>query len=450
VTYSNNPKRDFRERRFYPRRGGQMSNTQDHVHSADLNAGQAAVVKHVLAGENVNINGSAGTGKSYIIEHLTTELGRRGRMVRVLAPTGVAALNVCGQTLHRFLGISPAVRDISDYMKIWKRSKVPWQQLSVLIIDEVSMIPPPLFSLFDEICRLHTKKNRPFGGIQMVLLGDFFQLPPVRERNAPSDVPRYIFQTAVWKEMNVKVHVLTQVMRQKESDFIAALNDLRMGKFTERLRSLLIRCSENQKEDGKHYVKLFSLNVHKDEANTLALKNLPGQEHTFKAHDVGDERYLKGCRAEKLLTVKVGCPVMMLWNLPDQGLCNGSVGIVEGYDDDQGGFPVVRFNCGVTTTVKQQTWTVQEKLAHGQLRTLASRTQLPLAVAWSVTSHKVQGLTLSHVEADLRGVFDPGQMYVMLSRASTSDGLIVRGFHPRAIMVDPVVREFYSIQQTGC
>lgn len=387
------------------------------------------------------ITGSAGTGKSFLIRYICQELDAKDEIYRVLAPTGVAALNVSGQTIHRFLGIRPDIRTPADYLKIWKRSKVPWRSLKVIIIDEVSMIHPNLFVLFDSICRLHKRNNAPFGGIQVILLGDYFQLSPIQEKDEASNAPKYIFETEVWKKLGIHVHVLKQVMRQNDQEFIAALNDLRVGFYSSRVKDLLQRCSKNTKEEGKHYVKLFSLNSQRNEANTIALTQLRTEARIYRAHDVGDEKYLQGCRAEKEVTVKIGCPVMMLWNLPEQGLCNGSIGMVEGYDEV--GLPIVRFNSGVRATIKRQTWTVQEKGPTG-LRVIASRTQVPLAVAWSITSHKAQGLTLCHLEVDLRGVFTSGQMYVMLSRAADSSGLIVRGFDRKAVMVDEVVKAFYE------
>ncbi len=405
------------------------------------NAEQAAVLAHVLQGENVMITGSAGTGKSFLINHICKEFDAQGVIYSVLAPTGVAALNVSGQTIHRFLGLRPDIRTKNDYVtKIYKRSKVPWATLRVLIIDEVSMIHPNLFILFDEICRLHNRHGKPFGGIQLILLGDYFQLSPIPEKDEPANAPKYIFETEVWKALNIRVHVLRNVMRQNEQDFIAALNDLRVGIYSEKVKAMIARCGTNVKQEGKHYVKLYSLNAQKNEANMKALKELCTEARTYRALDIGDEKYLQGCRAEKEITLKIGCPVMMLWNLPDQGLCNGSIGVITHYDEV--GLPVVKFNSGVISSIKKQTWSVQEKVASGS-RVIASRTQVPLAIAWSITSHKAQGLTLCHVEVDLRGVFTAGQMYVMLSRAANSKGLIVTGFKRRAIMVDDIVTQFY-------
>ena len=410
--------------------------------SAQPNAEQAAVLAHVVQGENVMITGSAGTGKSFLVNHICKELDAKGITYRVLAPTGVAALNVGGQTIHRFLGLRPDIRTPDDYIKIFKRSKVPWLTLKVLIIDEVSMIHPNLFMLFDAICRVHIRNRmgQPFGGLQLILLGDYFQLSPVPEKGDLPNAPKYIFETDVWKSLRLHVHVLTHVMRQNEEDFIAALNDLRVGIYSDKVKAMIAACTTNVKQDGKHYVKLYSLNAQKNEANARALAELETEARTYRAVDIGDEKYLQGCRAEKEITLKIGCPVMMLWNLPELELCNGSIGVITRYDES--GLPVVKFNSGVTCAVKKQTWSVQEKQADGK-RILASRTQVPLAVAWSITSHKAQGLTLCHVEVDLRGVFTAGQMYVMLSRAANSKGLIITGFNRRAIKVDETVKQFY-------
>jgi ATP-dependent DNA helicase PIF1 len=407
-----------------------------------LNTEQSRVVEQVLGGRNVFITGSAGTGKSFIIQHLCKEFDRLGKVYRIVAPTGVAALNVGGLTIHRFLGITPFVTSIADYNKFCKkRSKVPWATLDVIIIDEVSMIHPVLFDLFDGIARLHKRSSLPFGGIQVILLGDYFQLCPIRQKDDKAGDPEYIFETPLWEAMRLEHHVLHQVMRQSEMEFIQALNDLRTGNFTNRVAKIVEKCTRNVREPGKHYVRLFPRNIDKNFANETEMAKLKGEERVFPSTDIGDARYLEGLRAEKELVLKVGCPVMLLWNMPEEGLCNGSLGILEEYDIV--GLPVVRFNNGVKISVKKQVWEIKEKNRYG-VHILAARTQIPLTVAFSLTVHKSQGLTIDHLEADCKGIFTSGQLYVMLSRASSSEGLIIINFDADGIMVDEKVIEFYE------
>lgn len=409
-----------------------------------LNNEQQDIVSSVLDNKDVLITGSAGTGKSFLIKYLCKEFDKLQKAYVVLAPTGVAAVNIGGQTIHRFLGLRPEVKCLTDYIKTcMKKSRVPWNQLNVILIDEISMVHPNLFTMFDKICRLHKNKDIPFGGIQLIMLGDYFQLAPIPEKTDTKIDASYVFETEIWKKMNIKTHLLKKVMRQNEKDFIDALNDIRVGKFTSRVKELITKCANNEKIRDKHYVKLFSLNIQKNFANETELEKLETEKRIFKSLDTGDEKYLVGCLAEKVITLKIGCPVMLLWNIPEDDLCNGSVGILESFDAI--GLPVVSFNNGVTTTILKQTWSITEKRKNNNY-TLASRTQVPLAMAWALSVHKSQGLTLDYVECDVKGIFTTGQLYVMLSRASSSTGLIIRNFKKNAILVDEKVTKFYKTQ----
>ena len=408
-----------------------------------LNPEQSAIFSQVLEGKHILVTGPAGTGKSFLIDHICKAFDKKGYIYRVLAPTGVAAVNVNGHTIHRFLSIRPDIKIIEDYKRICaRRSRVPWYPLKAIIIDEVSMIHPNLFVLFDEICRFHKRRDLPFGGIQMIFLGDFFQLAPVPESNTSRLRPaEYIFETDLWAQMNVKVSVLGQIMRQNELDFIVALNDLRVGKYTDAVESLIAECSENSMIPDKHYVRIFSLNVDKDYHNESELDKLVTPEVVFNAKDVGDDRLLKDLRAPKVLKLKTGCPVMLLWNQPEDGLCNGSIGIVQSVS--QYGNPVVKFNSGQIVTIHPKIWARSEKTPHGT-KILASRTQYPLTLAYSIVAHKSQSLTIDHLVVDCRGVFAFGQLYVMFSRAASRKGLIIVNFNKKAIMANEKIQEFYK------
>jgi ATP-dependent DNA helicase PIF1 len=407
-----------------------------------LNREQQEIVKKISQGKNVIITGSAGTGKSFLVKYLCNEFDKQGKIYRIVAPTGVAAVNVGGQTIHRFLGIRPEIKTLNDYLKLCnKRTRVPWNVINIIMIDEISMIHPQLFLLFDSIAKLHKKNNLPFGGIQMIFIGDFYQLCPIKQKTDEIGDPEYIFETDLWKQMAPNVTLLKQVMRQNDQEFINALNDLRMGLFSEQVNNMIQRCVNNKKIPKKHYVRLFALNVQKNYANETKLEKLNTQSQTYNAIDLGDERYLKDCRAEKKITLKIGCPVMLLWNLPQYNLCNGSIGIIENFETT--GIPIVKFNTGITIPVVRQEWTIKEKNRHGT-HILASRTQVPLVVAWALSVHKSQGLTLDYLEVDCAGIFTTGQLYVALSRASSMEGLIVKNFESDSIMVDEKVVEFYG------
>lgn len=406
-----------------------------------LTTRQRMAVYAVEQGRNVLITGPAGTGKSFVIKSICDHLDESGRVYRLLAPTGVAAVNIGGQTIHRFVGIDPSIKTLRDYkVRRARFSKVLWHLIEVLIIDECSMLHPSTFELLEAICRFHKKGTKPFGGIQIVLAGDFYQLAPIKEPECTSTAD-YIFETGLWMKLDAQVVVLNEIQRQKDEAFKRALNDLRVGRFTPRVKRMIDVCTANEPVEGKHYVKIFALNMDKDRYNSSQLAKLKGQPRNFMARDMGDERYLKDCRAPKLLTLKVGCPVMLLRNLPEDNLCNGSVGVVTRLDGDM---PMVKFDSGPEIPIERQSWKITEKVSATYDKVIASRTQFPLAIAYAIVAHKSQSLTIDYLEVDCRGVFTTGQLYVMLSRASSKEGLIVRNFDKRLIMVDDKIAAFYG------
>ena len=413
-----------------------------------LNDEQQNVVNAVMSGQNVFITGPAGVGKSFIISYICQRLAQMQKSYRLLAPTGVAAINISGRTIHSFLKIMPEVRTLRDYIKTsMRRSNVPWNSLDCIVIDEISMVQPKLFRLFDQIARLHRRKeDTPFGGIQMILIGDLHQLPYIADQDdSPEDVEEfgsYIFQSPTWKEMNIQTHLLSTVMRQSDADFILALADLRQGKWTPAVKHMIKFCSSNTKEEGKHYIKLFATNVLKNHNNDSELSQLKTQMEFYEAEDFGEIRALTGCRAERNLLLKVGAPVMLLWNDHELDLCNGSLGIVQSFDVCRN--PIVKFNNGVTIPVVRRKWKVCHRNRRGDMEVVASRNQIPLALAYSISVHKSQGLTLDHVECDCRNIFTTGQLYVALSRARSMEGLIITNFKKRAMMVDERIVEFYD------
>jgi len=405
-----------------------------------LNSEQSRVVDSILEGKNVFITGSAGVGKSFLVKHLTDLLQKASKVFRVLAPTGVAATNIGGMTIHRFLGLIPSVTTREEYViKMMKNCKESFNDIDVIFIDEISMVTPSLFQLMDDIIRLHIPSDkRPFAGIQMVLLGDLFQLPFIPEKSTLSTP---IFDSALWNDLNLSVHQLEQVMRQDDPVFITALNDLRLGIFSNNLKRVLKTCINNKREPDKHYVRLFPLNVQRQFANETELAKLKTESRIYRSNDFGQLKCLDGHPAVKTLVLKIGCPVMLLRNLQDN-LYNGSLGTVVEFDAKTN-LPRVLFENGCSLVIAKTSWEITadtKKKKH----VIAGRVQLPLAVAYSLSVHKSQGLTISHLEVDLRGIFTTGQMYVALSRAKTISGLIVKNFSPSQIQVDPRVLEWHN------
>jgi ATP-dependent DNA helicase PIF1 len=403
-----------------------------------LNQEQTEALQSVVDGKNTFITGPAGTGKSHLINHIKKNLITLKKTFSCLAPTGVAAINVNGETIHRFLGMRPNVVSISDYVKFCKnkmQNGQKWRRMNVMLIDEISMVHPDFFELVSDVAKYHRRNNHPFGGVQVVLIGDFYQLSPI-SKNSDRE---FVFESKLWGDLLLNVHSLSVVMRQESLDFIKALADLRVGRLSNVVEEMIIKCSNNKVKKSCVYARLFALNKHRHLANEIQLAKINSQSRSYKASESGDLKYLDGCRAESIVILKVGCPVMLLWNMPNFGLYNGSIGVVTKLDD----FPVVRWNSGIEAPIEQQTWEIIENF-DGNSRVIASRTQFPLALAYALTVHKTQGLTLDHLEIDLSDVFAFGQMYVAMSRARDPDNLIIKNFDSKFVTVNPKVTEFYD------
>lgn len=405
-----------------------------------LNKGQQQIYDTVMkTNKNICINGQAGCGKSVLIDLFRKNLSDS----QVLAYTGVAALNVSGITIHRYFGLFPHIKTIEDYKKMCSsRTKVPWKSIKRIIIDEISMVSPDMFILLDEICRYHTRKNIPFGGIKLILVGDWFQLPSIKDRDKEcnEEDPDFIFQTDLWKLCKIETFELTEIMRQTDEEFIKILGKIRIGNIDTKVLEFIKRLESNEKDPSKHYVKLYAKNVDKNFANETELAKLKHPEVVFNAKDTGDSKYLTGHRVEEKITLKLGAVVMLLFNYPEFGLSNGSIGVIQSFERTIEGVlvPVVKFENGVTKSIVPQTFEIIKKGANRQFQLLASRTQVPLGLAYASSIHKIQGSTIANVEMFCQGIFCNAQFYVGASRCTSADTLILRNFHPDHIMVSDI------------
>jgi ATP-dependent DNA helicase PIF1 len=404
-----------------------------------LNQEQEHVVESVTNGKNVFVTGSAGTGKSYLIDHITRQLTSN---YQILASTGVAAINVGGLTIHKFFALRIETRTLKDYLKYClKKSTVNWKSLKVLIIDEISMISPYLFKLVDQICRFHKQNEIAFGGIQVVLVGDFFQLSPIPDKLENSS-ETFIFETKTWTELQLEIYQLNIVMRQDDEAFIKILNKIRVGKIDQDVLQFINECQSRPLSEST--LQLFAKNVYKNEANQTRLSSLTGESRTYYARDTGDSKCLSGLLAETKLQLKIGAQVMSLKNDTALGLSNGSLGIIQDFDKNDG-LPIVKFNSSDTELkMELYKWEIKKRLDNGNFSTIATRKQVPLVLAYALSIHKSQGLTLDKLETDLHDIFANGQLYVALSRASTKEGLTIKNFKPEYIKINSKVLDFYS------
>ncbi|MFH1200130.1 MAG: AAA family ATPase [Candidatus Micrarchaeota archaeon] len=411
-------------------------------------------------GDNVLVTGKAGTGKSTLLSYFTTKTGKQ---VAVLAPTGVAAVNVGGQTIHSFFGFKPDITP-NKIKKAWGERITLYAELDALVIDEASMVRADLLDCMDKSLRLNRgKKNEPFGGVQMIFFGDLYQLPPVvtgKERDLFREHygSPYFFDSKAFSPANFGYVELEKIYRQKDDSFISLLNAIRNNTVGENeLRALNRRCLPQSKQaDDGFCVTLTTTNDLADGINEQHLSSLKTPAHEFKAVIKGG--FKEGhCPAGELLRVKKGAQIMMLNNDAAGRWVNGTVGEVTGFGQrgEKECVNVVLQN-GFGVEVTPHTWTVfeyfyNEGRAALDSRTIGSFTQIPMKLAWAVTIHKSQGKTFDRVHVNLgRGTFTPGQLYVALSRCRTLQGITLeKPVEKKHVFTDWRVVKFTTSYQYG-
>lgn len=412
-----------------------------------LSAEQQSVKDAIDSGCNVLVTGSAGTGKSEILKALL----RDNPNLPVTASTGIAAVNVGGCTIHSWAGIGLGEDPVAQLAgRITGNRGKHYDRIrgaARICLDEVSMIGAPLLRTLDHVFRLVRENPNPFGGIQMVFFGDFLQLPPVIKGTPNPEI--FAFQTDSWAAAGVKTHLLTKVWRQADAEFSAALNDIRMGEVSDRARSILnARFKAPDPDPTQPPVVVHVTNADVDQENAEKLALLSGEMETYDAMDSGRpgavEMLRKHCIAPSELNLKVGVRVMLLKNLDtSEGLCNGTMGTVVNFLGEKKAYcrrtPVVRFMNGHELSITSARWETKE-----DGKVVASREQLPLRLAWAITTHKSQGMSLDKVRLHLGKTFEYGQAYVALSRARTVEGLFIESSKAGCIRAHPEAVKFYT------
>lgn len=408
-----------------------------------LSSEQEAVLLSIASGNNVLVTGSAGTGKSTILRELSR---RYGGSLAITASTGIAAVNVGGMTIHSWAGLGLGEMSAEELAEqiYSRRGKVYRRIVSTerLAIDEISMIHGDLFQKIEQVFRVIRENHRPFGGMQLILFGDFLQLPPVSKQ----EECKFAFQSNAWASADIRVHCLKQVFRQQDQAFAAALNEIRLGNLSEDVRRMLRdRLNAEDPNPDVKAVTIYTHNTDVDATNLAELQKLPGPEKQYAAADTGEPSALKtlqkNCLAPEILRLKTGAQVMLLQNIdPIAGLANGSIGTVIAFDSLYG-HPVVRFQNETVLTMDYHHWS----LKNGD-EILAERRQFPLRLAWAISAHKSQGMTLDKVAVHLDRAFECGQSYVALSRAKSLAGLFIRSSKIGCIRAHPEAVKFYSQQ----
>lgn len=467
----------------------------------NLSIEQQHIVAAALEGRNLFITGGAGVGKSFLLRRIRQQLEMQGKKVLVGAPTGTAAFIVSGSTLHGLIGLGLCEEPLTVLLPKARRNfkkYAQWRKADVLILDEVSMVHPDFFEKAAECGAAMRGRRGPFGGLQIICIGDFLQLPPVhKDRNRPVELPWFCFETNAWRQLNLTTMMLTESFRQTNLDFFYLLQRARMGDLTPEDLTLLrtrvvapeqlaARIAEVLAATGVQPTYLRSTRAAVATINMSRLRQLPAYsaESASKVYEYrsryvnlraltqlessqvslyGEDmsaiiqtedvpanlRTYAATQAENATTeartlLRVGASVILTVNLDvKRGLTNGAQGTVEQFDEDTGR-PLVRFGANVVLVPRWWWPTAVDNKTGGAL----IYEQIPLILGWALTIHRSQGLTLQAAIITVDGsIFEAGQAYVALSRLSSLEGLILEGdVEAVAIHAHPIALRFYGAQ----
>ncbi len=415
-------------------------------------------------GANVFLTGEPGSGKTHTINRFVAWLREHGIEPAVTASTGIAATHINGHTIHSWSGIGIR-RELTKYDlgKITGNKRVASRirAAHTLIIDEISMLSAQTLALAETACRAVRESTATFGGLQVVLVGDFFQLPPIVPRvvSDEGELPvisegdelgktggqlfaatdsgeesLFAFNSPVWQTLNLTTCYLSEQYRQDDPVFLEILSAIRSGTVSAKHRALLETRLAQHGAEG--ITQFFSHNIDVDRINTAKLFKLPGDEHKFIMEKQGPknivDRLTHGCLSPETLKLKIGAKVMFTKNdILRHRFVNGTLGEVIGFSQENDN-PIIKTNSGHKIIVETAAWSVEDAG-----RVIAGITQIPLRLAWAITVHKSQGMSLDAAHMDLRDSFEHGQGYVAISRVRTLAGLSLAGWNDRALEVHP-------------
>lgn len=395
---------------------------------------QGVALEIMLSGESVFLTGQAGAGKTYVLNEFIRHAKAEGKKVAVTATTGLAATHLGGNTIHAWSGIGIFNELPSRFFDHMSKSRGETiKTTDILIIDEISMLHDYRLDMVDQVARRVRDIDEPFGGIQVILCGDFFQLPPVNRDGSPSG--GFVVHSNVWRELEPVICYLSEQHRQDDPMFLDILTAIRGGDVRRHHAEALLNRVDAHLGGEQEVTELHTMNIDVDSINQTALQQLEGDEYAYEMHTTGSDNYVeqlkRSCLAPEELVLRTGALVMCIKNSQDRKYVNGSLGIVVDFEP-LGNYPVVQLRNGKEVTITPDTW----ELRDGNKKR-ASLSQLPLRLAWAITIHKSQGMTLDAARIDLRRAFVEGMGYVALSRVKRLDSLSLIGINKKALEVSP-------------
>jgi ATP-dependent DNA helicase PIF1 len=400
---------------------------------------QAQALKIMLDGHSVFLTGAPGAGKTYVLNEYIRKATWQGRTVAVTASTGIAATHIGGSTIHSWSGLG--VRDFltdKDLAIMSNNSKLVRRYIAtdVLVIDEVSMLHGMRLDMLNQVAKLLRESDEPFGGMQVILVGDLFQLPPITRGSNSID---FVHTSESWNELNPKICYISEQHRQQGGGLLDVLEAMRSGDLTSDHGDILRARLRLEVPEGLAVTRLYAHNIDVDSINSRHLLAIADDAHTYTMSHKGGEKKVeqlkKSVLAPETLELKIGAEVMFVANNFPAGYVNGSRGIIVDFEDD---LPLVRLHANrKLIKVESNSWALTE-----DERKVAEVAQLPLRLAWAITIHKSQGMSLDAAEIDLSKSFTPGMGYVALSRVRSIDGVYLAGVNSVALTMHDDIYSF--------